>query len=136
MLKEKQLHLIAFLFSLTALSISFYLSEGLKHLTSPLDWYQRMMFAPIFLITGFEIFRSSKHTAHYTLLFSGIGIFISFIHYLIQKTSLLGRASVCLEGENCYVYVEFLDFITIPLVNLVVFVIIFMISIYTIKRKQ
>ena len=72
------------------------------------------------------------------LFLSGIGMFVSLYHYLVQKVSAfqdLGGA--CTGGVPCNViYVNYFGFITIPMMALVAFVIIFVLHLVLLKQQR
>lgn len=129
-------YLFFFVTALASLIFSFYQSEILKYFPTPLLWYQRMMFIPILFISGIGILRFSYNQPYYFTLFGFLGTVCSISHYLLQKSSLLGKDLECLPGENCYVDIEWAGFITTPLIFAILFALILLSSLFTKGSKK
>ncbi len=121
--------LLTFGISLSALAISFYLSEVLHHVPSPLLWYQRMALVPLIIVSGVGLVRASHKGKYYSVPVALVGIVLSLYHYIVQQTSLFGVDPECLPGENCYIYFQWFGFVTLPLLFAVIFIIILLLAV-------
>ncbi|MGF9879965.1 disulfide bond formation protein B [Bacillus albus] len=114
----------SFLVSLVATIGSLYFSEVKGHVPCSLCWYQRIFMYPIPLLIFISILINDKNIKYYLRFFSLIGIIISsyhnFIQFTQQKSSFCGIVSSCLT-----IYDKWGGFITIPLMSLTAFIIIF-----------
>ena len=109
--------------ALVAMLGSLYFSEVAHFIPCTLCWYQRILMYPLVLITLIGILKQDEYLPSYVLPFSMIGLGVSLYHYLIQL-GILGDTASC-SGVACSVrYVNYLGFITIPLMALTAFVVI------------
>ncbi|WDF05138.1 MULTISPECIES: disulfide oxidoreductase [Shouchella] len=129
--------LFAWLVSLVATLGSLYFSEIKGFEPCALCWYQRIFMYPLVLLIGVGIIRKDTGVAIYSAILSGIGMVISIYHYAIQKLpvnedDVLGCGLVSCSGE----YINWLGFITIPFLAGTAFILIFITSLYTIKKRK
>ncbi|HDR4902764.1 TPA: disulfide bond formation protein B [Bacillus cereus] len=114
----------SFFVSLVATIGSLYFSEVKGYVPCSLCWYQRIFMYPIPLLIFISILINDKNIKYYLRYFSLIGIIISsyhnFIQFTQQKSSFCGVTSSCLT-----IYDKWGGFITIPLMSLTAFIIIF-----------
>ncbi|TCJ77219.1 UNVERIFIED_ORG: disulfide bond formation protein DsbB [Bacillus cereus] len=119
----------SFLVSLVATIGSLYFSEVKGYVPCSLCWYQRIFMYPIPLLIFISILINDKNIKYYLRYFSLIGIIISsyhnFIQFTQQKSSFCGVTSSCLT-----IYEKWGGFITIPLMSLTAFIIIFALSFF------
>ncbi|SDX03912.1 disulfide bond formation protein DsbB [Marininema mesophilum] len=116
---------LAWLVALIALGGSLYFSEVASFVPCKLCWIQRIFMYPLALILGIASYRGDRGIISYTLPMSIIGGFVSLFHYLEQKVPGLAAMAPCTEGVPCSQdYINWLGFITIPLLALVAFVLI------------
>ncbi len=109
----------------TAMLGSLYFSEVLGYIPCTLCWYQRILMYPLAGILAVGLLRRDRGVSFYVLPFSLLGMGFSTYHYLIQKTTIFGGETSCQVGVPCTtVWIDWLGFITIPLLALVAFVII------------
>lgn len=110
--------------ALTATLGSLYYSEIAHFIPCALCWYQRILMYPLVLIILIGILKQDDGMPDYALPLAVIGTGISIYHNLIQY-GVLPESSVCKVGVPCNaLYVNYLGFITIPLMALVAFIII------------
>lgn len=101
---------------------SLYFSEILGFIPCELCWYQRILMYPLVLLLGIANFRRDRTVIYYALPFSVIGSILSLFHYLLQKTSWFTDVTPCSDGIPCSgEYINWLGFITIPLLAFIAF---------------
>ncbi|RAS90834.1 disulfide bond formation protein B (plasmid) [Priestia endophytica] len=130
---------ISWILSLVSILGSLYFSEVLKYEPCELCWYERIFMYPLLFILGLAIIKKDFCQSRYVLVLCSIGSIISLYHYAFQKGIIgkyvvfaCGRVS-CMEG-----YINWLGFITIPLLSFVAFlaITIMMIVIIKIEKKD
>ncbi|MBS4218158.1 disulfide bond formation protein B [Bacillus sp. FJAT-49711] len=127
----------AFAISVIALLGSLYFSEVRKYMPCELCWYIRIIMYPIALILGIATVRKDYKAALYSAAFSGIGIPVSLYLYLIQKVpSFADSVPACGVIPCTTQYINWLGFITIPFLALMAFILIFISSIFVMKRTR
>jgi disulfide bond formation protein DsbB len=130
----------AYLIFVTALSAmlgSLYYSEIRGFYPCTLCWYQRILMYPLTIIILVGIIKQDEYLPSYVLPFSILGMFLSFYHYMLQLgiiTSSAGCSSLSCSSR----YVNYFGFVTIPLMALIAFVIINIITsaIYWVYNQQ
>ncbi|HLS09792.1 disulfide oxidoreductase [Lentibacillus sp.] len=116
--------------SLAATLGSLFFSEIMGYVPCELCWIQRIIMYPLVIIYGTALFKKDLSIALPGLILSGIGMFVSLYHYLVQKLPALQET-----GGSCGVvpcnteYVNYFGFITIPFMAGIAFVIIFVLHI-------
>lgn len=124
MFKDK-LPYIAWTQALVATFGSLYFSEVMHLPPCVLCWYQRILMYPIVLIGAVGIIRRDKALSFYVLPLSILGWLISVYHNLLYYKIIPESITPCQLGVSCTTrQIEWLGFITIPLLSLVVFTII------------
>lgn len=115
---------LAFGTALVATLGSLYYSEIVGFVPCTLCWYQRILMYPITILALVGILARDNHLWRYVLPLSVTGMGLSTYHYLIQQ-GVIAHSSVCSVGVPCGLrYVNYLGFVTIPLMALTAFVII------------
>lgn len=124
MLKDK-LPYIAWTQALVATFGSLYFSEVMKLPPCVLCWYQRILMYPIVLIGAVGIIRRDKALPAYVLPLSIFGWLISIYHNLLYYKIIPESITPCQLGVSCTTrQIEWLGFITIPLLSFVAFTVI------------
>lgn len=114
----------AWLVAVVAMSGSLYFSEVRAFVPCSLCWYQRIFMYPLVFILGIASFRQDKRIVPYVLPLSIIGGLIAFWHVLEENIPSLS-IPVCNVGVPCTLkYVNYLGFITIPVMSLTAFTLI------------
>ena len=114
---------LAWVIALAATLGSLYFSEVRELIPCELCWYQRIFMYPLAIILGIAAYRNDPGIGVYTAPLAWVGAAIAAFHYLLQMVPLLGSLATCGGGVPCTeVEVEFLGFITLPLLSLVAFV--------------
>jgi disulfide bond formation protein DsbB len=115
---------LAFGTALVATLGSLYYSEIVGFVPCTLCWYQRILMYPITILALVGILTRDDDLWRYVLPLSLAGMGLSTYHYLIQR-GLIAHSAVCSVGVPCGLrYVNYLGFVTIPLMALTAFVII------------
>ncbi|MFN7904668.1 MAG: disulfide bond formation protein B [Pseudobdellovibrionaceae bacterium] len=113
----------SFIFSLSATFGSLYFSEILRYPPCVLCWYQRICMYPLVLIFGAAIWTEDSQFLKYTLPLSFLGLGIAIYHNLLYYGIIPDSITPCTQGISCTSkQVEYLGFITIPLLSLMSFI--------------
>ncbi|MDQ0198750.1 disulfide oxidoreductase [Neobacillus ginsengisoli] len=115
---------------------SLYFSEVRHFIPCTLCWYQRIFMYPLAIILGVAVYRNDTGIYKYVLPLSIIGMLISGYHTVLQKIPYLQQFEMCTSGVPCSKdYLNWLGFITIPLMAFIAFTII-TISLVVLARSQ
>lgn len=114
---------LAWLIALAATVGSLFFSEVMDLPPCVLCWYQRITSYPLVLIIGTGIILRDSRMKFYALPLSIAGLIISIYHNLLYYGFIPEAITPCTEGVPCNaVQIEWLGFITIPLMGLAAFV--------------
>ncbi|AZU63740.1 disulfide oxidoreductase [Neobacillus mesonae] len=117
--------LLSWIAAIIATLGSLYFSEVMHFIPCTLCWYQRIFMYPLAIILGIAVYRNDTGIYKYALPVSIIGLLISGYHTLLQKVPALKQFEMCTTGVPCSKdYINWLGFITIPLLAFVAFAII------------
>ncbi len=137
MKKQEQLLFLIWAQAVIATAGSLYYSEVMGYVPCELCWVQRIFMYPLVVIYGFALFKKNVDIAIPGLLMSGIGMFISTYHYLIQKLPALQEAGDACGVVPCNLqYVNYFGFITIPFLAGVAFIVIFVLHMMLWKQSR
>lgn len=104
---------------------SLYFSAILKLPPCVLCWYQRICMYPLAVILTVGILRQDKKVYLYVLPLSILGMLIALYHNLLYYNILAESVTPCIQGVSCTIkQIEWLGFITIPLLSLISFTVI------------
>ena len=110
--------------ALAAMLGSLYYSEIAGFVPCTLCWYQRILMYPLNAILFIGILKHDEGVFDYVLPLSVLGMGVSTYHYLVQL-GVIGHSAACSVGIPCSLrYVNYLGFVTIPLMALTAFTII------------
>jgi disulfide bond formation protein DsbB len=113
---------VAWLQALIATSGSLYFSEVLKFVPCSLCWYQRILMYPLVLIIAVGILLRDHRLRYYVLPLSTLGFGIALYHNLLTHNIISEGILPCTAGVSCTVeWINWLGFITIPLLSLTAF---------------
>ncbi len=116
---------LAWIIALVAMAGSLFFSEVMQLPSCVLCWYQRIAMYPLVLIIGIGIVVRDSRMKIYALPISLIGLAISIYHNLLYYGILPESIAPCTEGVSCTSrQIEWLGFITIPLMALAAFVLV------------
>ena len=114
---------LAWFIALLASVGSLFFSEVMQLPPCVLCWYQRIAIYPLVLIIGTGIITRDRRMKNYALPLCLIGLAVSIYHNLLYYGAIPESITPCTEGVPCNaVQIEWLDFITIPLLGLGAFV--------------
>lgn len=132
--RNEQLSLIVWTTSLIATVGSLYFSEIRNYIPCEYCWFQRIFMYPILVIYTVYLLKKQIAVLYPAMILSGFGLILSSYHYLIQKVPAMQSV-----GEACGLvpcnttYVNYLGFITIPLLAFFAFFIILVGSIVLVR---
>lgn len=116
---------LAWLVALVATGGSLYFSEVMLFVPCNLCWWQRILMYPLVLLLGVASYTNDHRVVRYVLPLSIAGMFVSAYHYLGQKVPNFLPPEVCRGGVPCTgEYINWLGFITIPLLAFTAFTLI------------
>jgi len=128
--------LLSWLAAVIATLGSLYFSEVMHFIPCTLCWYQRIFMYPLAIILGIAFYRNDTRIYQYVLPLSIIGMLISGYHTLLQKIPYLQGFEMCTTGVPCSTdYINWLGFISIPLLAFIAFTII-TISLIVLAKSQ
>lgn len=114
---------LAWIIALVATVGSLFFSEVMQLPPCVLCWYQRIAMYPLVLIIGIGIITRDGRMKVYALSLCLIGLAISIYHNLLYYGILPESIAPCTQGISCTSrQIEWLGFITIPLMALTAFV--------------
>lgn len=121
----------AWFVALVAMAGSLFFSEVMELPPCILCWYQRIAMYPLVVIIAVGIATRDVRWKFYALPLSLIGLAISIYHNLLYYHLIPESITPCKEGLSCTtVQIEWLGFITIPLMALTAFVLISLLTIF------
>lgn len=104
---------------------SLFFSEIMQLTPCLLCWYQRIMMYPLVIVLTVGILLRDPRTKYYVLPLSLIGLSISVYHNLLYYGIIAESLAPCTMGISCTTrQIEWLGFITIPLMALTAFIVI------------
>lgn len=113
------------LVALVAMGGSLWFSEVRQFVPCTLCWYQRILMYPLVLLLGVAAWRVDTGVVRYALPLSVLGALVAGYHVLDQKVPGFGFPGACRSGVPCSAaYIDWLGFITIPVLSLTAFVLI------------
>lgn len=113
---------------------SLFYSEVKNFVPCSLCWYQRIFMYPLPIILGIAVYYNEAVIKKYILSVAAIGWLIALYHVLLQKIPAMKAIEPCKQGIPCSVdYVNYLGFITIPMLSLTAFTLI-IILVWRVKK--
>ena len=132
--KEYYLYL-AFLIAWVSMVGSLFFSEILKYPPCVLCWWQRIAMYPLVVIFIIGILKKTSEMHLYAFPLAIFGTLVAFYHNLLYYGLIPESAGPCIQGISCTTkYIEFLGFITIPLLSLLGFLTI-LLSLFLYRRQ-
>ncbi len=126
---QKNLLSIILLQAIVATLGSLYLSDIKGYAPCTLCWYQRICMYALVPILIIAYFRGDKKVYHYVKPIAFIGWSFALYHNLLY-TEIIKNYDSCSFGISCTTtYVEYLGFVTIPLMSFTAFSVILILSI-------
>ena len=115
---------------------SLYFSEVMKLPPCTLCWYQRIFMYPLVYVLAVGIVSEDKKLKYYCLPLSITGLLVATYHNLLYYHVIPESIAPCTSGISCTTrQIEWLGFITIPLLSLVAFTVT-TIALLLYKRKK
>lgn len=127
---KKDRKLDSYLFTAWAASVlamfgSLYFSEIRQYEPCHLCWYQRILMYPLVLFLGLAVIRKDYRTMYYSRWLGSVGALLSAYHYSLQKIPFMtANAPSCGRIPCTAQYINWLGFISIPLLAFIAFVLI------------
>lgn len=116
---------------------SLYFSEIVKFPPCSLCWYQRLFMYPIMIVLIIGLWKKDKNLPTYVLSFSIIGLIISIYHNLLYYGIIAEDFQPCTVGISCTErQLDLFGFITIPLLSLLAFIMINLLTVIHIKINK
>jgi disulfide bond formation protein DsbB len=113
---------LAWIIALLATVGSLFFSEVMQLPPCVLCWYQRIALFPLVLIIGVGIVLRDRRMKYYALPVCLSGLAVSIYHNLLYYGVIPESITPCTQGVPCNsVQIEWLGFITIPLMALAAF---------------
>ena len=129
--------LISWIAALIATIGSLYFSEVRHFIPCTLCWYQRILMYPLAVILGIAFYRNDKGIYRYALPFTIVGMIVSGYHTVLQKVPYLQQFEMCTSGVPCSKdYLNWLGYITIPMMAFVAFTIITICLVFLLRKKD
>ena len=108
--------------ALVATAGSLFFSEVMELPPCVLCWYQRIAMYPLVIVIGAGIIMLDRRMKYYALPLAVGGLIISIYHNLLYYGVVPESITPCRQGISCTtVQIEWLGFITIPLMALTAF---------------
>jgi len=102
---------------------SLFVSEVLKYPPCSLCWYQRMAMFPLTVVCFVGLWSEDRNWTRYALPLVAIGLAIAVYHNLLYYGVIPEPIVLCTGGVACTEkQVEWLGFVTVPLMSLSAFV--------------
>ena len=128
---------LAWTMALVASVGSLFFSEIMQLPPCVLCWYQRIAMYPLVLIIGVGIISKDGRLKNYALPLSVVGLAIAVYHNLLYYGIIPESITPCQQGISCTSrQIEWLGFITIPLLSLTAFSLITLCLIFYKPRKK
>lgn len=113
---------LSWIFATVSTFGSLFFSEVMLFPPCVLCWYQRICMYPLVLILLVGMFPINKSVIKFSLPLVICGWGIAFYHNLLYYQILPESAAPCVQGISCTsVHIQWLGFITIPLLSLTSF---------------
>ncbi len=128
---------LAWLVALTATLGSLYFSEVRGFVPCTLCWYQRILMYPLVILLGIASYRQDRGVTVYALPLTVLGGAVSIYHVLEQKIPGFGAPALCRVGVPCSAaYINWLGFISIPVLALTAFTLITLLLLAVQRRAE
>jgi len=116
---------------------SLFFSEVMQLPPCLLCWYQRILMYPLVIVLTVGILLRDKRMKYYALPLSLLGLSISIYHNLLYYGIIPESLAPCTMGISCTTrQIEWLGFITIPLMALTAFIVITLSMLFFKRGKE
>lgn len=101
---------------------SMFFSEVMDFAPCALCWWQRIFMFPLAIILLVGLFPFDRNVIRYALPIAAGGWLVALFHTLLYSGVIPESLEPCQQGVSCKeVYIEWLGFITIPMLSLMAF---------------
>ncbi len=115
----------AWLLAATATLGALFMSEIMGFAPCVLCWYQRIFMFPLVFILAVGLFPFDPKVVRYALPLAAVGLLVAGFHLLLTAGYIPETLTPCRQGIPCStVQVEWLGFVTIPLLSFLSFLVI------------
>lgn len=126
----------AFVISLVSTLGSLFFSEIMSFVPCSLCWYQRIFMYPLVFLFSINLLFPDEKIFKYSFPLAFVGWIISVYHNLLMFKIIPEKLSPCIQGVPCSVdYINWLGFITIPLLSFFAYTIV-LILLIALKRGK
>ena len=126
---------LCFLVASVATLGSLFFSEVMHFVPCSMCWYQRIFMYPLVLIFLVNLLYPDDKVFKYAIVLVLVGLLFSIYHNLLMFDIIPESVVPCVSGVPCSTeYINWLGFITIPLLSLVAYLMLFILLILG-KRK-
>src|SRR5699024_2340098 len=133
---SETLMMLVWAIALLAMMRSVYYSEVIGYEPCELCWIQRIFMYSLAFIYGVASLKKNVSIALPGLILSGIGMFVSIYHYMIQKLPALQASGGMCGVVPCNLqYVNYFGFVTIPFLAGTAFILIFILHIFLLRQQ-
>jgi disulfide bond formation protein DsbB len=116
---------------------SLFFSEVMQLPPCVLCWYQRIAMYPLVIVLLLGLFPLDMKAVRSAFVLSLIGLSIAIYHNLLYYHVIPESMSPCTKGISCTtVQLQWLGFITIPLLSLVAFILIVVLCALALKKEK
>jgi len=135
-MKPKIIYL-SWLVSIIATTGSLYFSNILDLPPCTLCWWQRICMLPLIVLFAIGFIKKDPNCIWYTSPLISLGLIISSYHNLLYYGLIEKSITPCTAGVSCTSkQIEWFGFITIPLLALIAFTLLTLLSIYSILNSR
>lgn len=116
---------VAWLLAAAATLGALFMSEIMGFAPCVLCWYQRIFMFPLVVILAIGLFPFDPKVVRYALPLAVVGLLVAGFHLLLVAGYIPETLTPCRQGIPCStVQVEWLGFVTIPLLSFLAFLVI------------
>ncbi len=125
----------AWFIAVVATGGSLFFSEVMTYQPCVLCWYQRIGMYPLVLLLLIGLIKNDRQVLRYAFPLTAVGWFFAAYHNLLHLGIIPESASPCIVGVPCStIYIQWMGFITIPLLSIVAFSLILAIYAHLFRR--
>src|SRR5690625_17102 len=134
---SETLMMLVWAIALLAMMGSVFYSEVMGYEPCELCWVQRILMYPLVVIYGVAALKKNVSIGLPGLILSGIGMFVSIYHYMIQKLPALQESRGMCGTVPCNLqYVKYFGFVTIPFLAGTAFILMFVLHIFLLRQQR
>lgn len=135
-MKSKIIYL-SWLIAMLATTGSLYFSNIMELPPCSLCWWQRIGMFPLVLLFAIGFLKKDQKCYHYTTPLVIAGFVVSLYHNLLYYGFIEKSITACTSGLSCTSkQIEWFGFVTIPLLSLMAYTLLFSLTLYTIINNR